>query len=395
MTRLKQIWIGIKDSFWFIPTIINLFVVAFAFFVIKMDRRIGELDHPFVSQYFKFQVESIRTFLATIAGSMMTIAGVVFSITILVLAQTAGQYSSRVLRNFMRNKTNQIILGVFVGIFVFCLFLITNLHPTDNGLTVLSGLVFALVGVGLLIYYIHETSVSIQASEIIRNIQVETVGAIVWIYPNLCQNEKVPEVDFDCPFSVASLESGYLQAINVDLLLEIAQRENMQIRSNKKIGDFVGKGVPLYYVERDLSKNEELCTQISNCFIVGKYRTATQDVAFGIQQIVDIALRGLSSGMNDLSTVQTSIDYLTSIYIELANRDYNSPVEYAEDHPYLYIPKETFCSFLEMGLKVICLNSKGHPAIHKYILDSVQDIKSVINIEERKEILEKCSCLIN
>jgi uncharacterized membrane protein len=67
-----------------------------------MDKQLGELKHPFVTQYFQFQEESIRTFLATIAGSMMTIAGVVFSITILVLAQTAGQYSSRVLRNFIR-----------------------------------------------------------------------------------------------------------------------------------------------------------------------------------------------------------------------------------------------------------------------------------------------------
>src|SRR3970040_765652 len=110
--------------------------------------------------------------LSTIAGSMITVAGVIFSITIVSLSLASSQYSSRVLRSFMRDRRNQVVLGVFVGIFAYCLVVLRTIRGGDEGafvpsMAVLGGMVLAFVGIGYLIYFIHHISMSIQASSII------------------------------------------------------------------------------------------------------------------------------------------------------------------------------------------------------------------------------------
>lgn len=202
INRLKQLWIGSTTSFWFIPAIINITLIIVAIIVIRADNFLAASQGRFPIEMISFKQELIKTFLATIAGSMITVTGVVFSITILVLAQTAGQYTPRVLRNFMRNKTNQVILGIFLGIFIFCLFLITSLHPKGNFFTTLSGFILALIGIGFLIYYIHQTSISIQATEILRNIQEETFHGIEKLYPNNYVEKETPKINVEFYFKI-------------------------------------------------------------------------------------------------------------------------------------------------------------------------------------------------
>lgn len=390
MARFKQIWINIKSSFWFIPAIVNITLIIVAVCVIELDHILAASKHPLA--IFSFQQESIRTFLATIAGSMMTIAGVVFSITILVLAQTAGQYSSRVLRNFMRKKSNQLILGLFVGIFIFCLFLITNLHPTDNGLTALSGFVLAIIGVGFLIYFIHETSLSIQATEIINNVYDETIEGIENVYPDSYEGKKRDGIGFDISYSIGAGKTGYIQAFDIAALLELAKEFQIQISFLKKIGDFVAKTEDICQVSADLAKDERFILRLNRSISVGRQRSAEQDVAFGVQQIVDIALRGLSSGINDLSTAQTATDYLGSVYIVLANRDLGNTTFCHEEKPILYIPLQTLESYLQMGLQAICANAKGQPTIQNCINQTIEKVKKLTKAPERKALLENYSC---
>ncbi len=392
MARLKQYWINIKTSYWFIPALINISLVFVAMLVIELDHRLAAAKQSVGGKIFSYQQESARTFLGTIAGSMMTIAGVVFSITILVLAQTAGQYSSRVLRNFMRRKSNQIILGVFVGIFIFCLFLITNLHPTDNGLTVLSGFFLAIVGVGFLIYFIHQTSISIQASEIISSVYEETIEGIEKMYPDSYKKKGEEPLKFKKNVSVPSKETGYLQAIDSQALLQLAIDYNTHISLNKKVGEFVAKGEIVSFIGKDLLKDENFTYYFFRSLIIGKNRSAEQDVSFGVQQVVDIALRGLSPGINDLSTAQTAIDYLGSIYIALANRDLGNTLFFHENNPILYIPVSSFGDLIDMGLSAICSNAKGQPTIQNSINKTIQMIKAQTLDPERKAILEGFSC---
>jgi len=387
MARIKQLWMEVKTSFWFVPALIIIFLIILAIAIIEVDQILAASERTLPITIVSFQQESIRTFLATIAGSMMTLAGVVFSITILVLAQAAGQYSSRILRNFMKKKANQVILGIFVGIFIFCLFLLTNLHPTDNALTAVSGFILALVGVGFLIYYIHQTSISIQASEILRSIYEETTEAIEDIYPE--QSREPPsEIPFLEGHHLVSKEVGFLQGADWDALVKVGAEYGTQIEIKKRIGEFIAVEEELFRIGKDLSEDKNFENQLRRALVIGKDRTAAQDVMYGVQQTVDIALRGISPGVNDLSTTQTAIDYLTSILMQLANRYYGSHVLYYQEKPILFRHTQTFSTFLEQSFEGICANAKTQPTIQKKINEAIEKIDRVTEDPKRKELLK-------
>lgn len=165
---------------------------------------------------------------------MVTVAGVVFSITLVALSLTSSQYTSRVLRNFMRDTINQIVLGVFVGIFAYCLVVLRTIRAGDEGmfvpsLAVMGGLILAFVGIGFLIYFIHHISVSIQASTIIATVARETITAVDRLYPDPDTSEggddSYSTARILLSTSVLSDKTGYVESVDHDALLAAA-REN-------------------------------------------------------------------------------------------------------------------------------------------------------------------------
>lgn len=178
-----------RASFWFVPAVIVLGAVGLATAVIGVD---ANVKLRFVEEWpllFGAGAAGSRGLLTAVASSMITVAGVVFSITIVALSLTSSQYTSRVLRNFMRDRINQVVLGVFVGIFAYCLVVLRTIRGGDEGafvpsLAVLGGLLLAFVGIGFLIYFIHHIALSIQASSIIAAVASETIAAVDHLFPN-------------------------------------------------------------------------------------------------------------------------------------------------------------------------------------------------------------------
>jgi uncharacterized membrane protein len=132
--------------------------------------------------------EGARGMMSTIAGSMMTVVGVTFSMILVVLAMASSQYTSRILRNFMRSRVTQVVLGIFAGIFTYCLIVLRTIRGGDEGafvpsLAVFFGFVLALGGIGALMFFIHHIASSIQASSIIASIAQETIAAIDRLFP--------------------------------------------------------------------------------------------------------------------------------------------------------------------------------------------------------------------
>ena len=183
ITKLHHWWQKIESSFWFVPTTILLGAVTLAIVMITTD---ATTDLHAVDQwplFFGAGAAGARGLLTTVAGSMITVAGLVFSITLVTLSLTTSQYTSRVIRNFMRSRVNQMVLGVFVGIFAYCLVVLRTIRGGDEGafvptLAVLVGLILAFVGIAFLIYFIHHISMSIQASSIIAEAAQETIAAV-------------------------------------------------------------------------------------------------------------------------------------------------------------------------------------------------------------------------
>ena len=168
MNKIRQTWGTVRDSLWFMPTLSVLMAVLLAILLIVVDSILGNELWLRWSLVFGAGAEGSRGMLSAIATSMITVAGVAFSITIVALAQTSTQYSSRILRKFMGDRTNQLVLGVFVAIYAYCLIVLRTIRSGDEGgfvpsLAVLMAIVLAFVGIGVLIYFIHHIARSLQA----------------------------------------------------------------------------------------------------------------------------------------------------------------------------------------------------------------------------------------
>ena len=177
-----QWWLALRSSLWFVPSLLVVVGVVLAAALIRAETLLPETGIPRLARLLTSSPDGARAMLAAVAGSMITVAGVVFSITIVTLSLASSQYSPRVLRGFMKNPTNQAVLGVFVGIFAYCIVVLGAIR-TDQvqfvpSLAVLGGAILSLVGIGFLIHFIHHTALAIQATNIVANVADETLEAV-------------------------------------------------------------------------------------------------------------------------------------------------------------------------------------------------------------------------
>jgi uncharacterized membrane protein len=169
--QLLKSWDNIRSSFWFVPALMAVGAVMLAIATVAADRTSTNTWLRAASWVYSGSAEGASVVLGTIAGSMITIAGVVFSMTLVALSLASSQLGPRLLRNFMRDKTNQMVLGTFVATFVYCLLVLRTIRRVDEGafvphVSVTIGVLFALASLAVLIHFIHHVSLSIQADEI-------------------------------------------------------------------------------------------------------------------------------------------------------------------------------------------------------------------------------------
>jgi uncharacterized membrane protein len=199
-----------------------------------------------------------RGMLATIAGSMMTVVGVTFSMTLVTLALASSQYTSRILRNFMSDHVTQVVLGIFAGIFTYCLIVLRTIRGDDEGgfvpsLSVAFSVVLAIGGIGTLIFFIHHIASSIQASSIIASVTKETLVAVDRLFPETLGREPMDdEADpslLPLPTrnwqAVMARRNGYLQSVDNAALLRLAREHKTIVRMDRGIGEFVVQNTPL------------------------------------------------------------------------------------------------------------------------------------------------------
>ena len=188
MNKLKRLWSNMRTSFWFVPSLIVAVSIVLAVALIEADSTGSERWLARWPRLFGAGAEGARGMLSTIAGSMMTVVGVTFSMTLVTLALASSQYTSRILRNFMRDRVTQVVLGIFAGIFTYCLIVLRTIRGGDEGgfvpsLAVSFGVVLAIGGIVVLIFFIHHIASSIQASSIIASVADETMAAVDRLFP--------------------------------------------------------------------------------------------------------------------------------------------------------------------------------------------------------------------
>lgn len=410
LRRLRGWARDLRTSFWFVPLLIVLAAVGLAVGLIAVESLLppDALDRwPLL---FGAAADGSRALLAAVAGSMITVAGTVFSITIVALTLASSQYTPRVLQGFMRDRVNQTVLGVFVGIFAYCLVVLRTVRGGDDdpfvpSLAVLFALVLAIVGLVFLIIFIHHTATSIQASHIIAAVRRETLHAIDRLFPDADRPDDAddgvpsassngaaaahPELDPDGRTWHAFLapHSGYIQEVDIPGLIKVAKERHAVIRMERSVGEFVIKGTPVASVLSLAPLDEDFSRILIAMYSVGDRRTQEQDVGFGIRQIVDVALRALSPGINDTTTATMCLDRLTEILVCLAERNIRCRHRDDEGQIRLLTDAPSFGIFVDESLNQIRRNAEGNLVVLEHMLRDLDAVTGRTASEPRRSVL--------
>ncbi|MBD1852784.1 DUF2254 domain-containing protein [Leptolyngbya sp. FACHB-711] len=397
-TKLSKFWDTLRSSYWFLPTLIAGIAFVLALVLLEIDR---SGNAPNWGWLYTGGPDGARAMLSTIASSMATVAGTAFSITIVALQLAASNFGPRLLRNFMQDMGNQIVLGTFLGTFLYCLLVLRNIRGEDFNqfvpqLSITVGMVLAIVSVLVLIYFIHHASTIIQVSQVITDVGRELDRAIDRLFPeqlgHRAQHQRpVGEIpsDFEARSTlVRSQDKGYLQAIDDEELMKIACQTDGLLWLKTQPGKYLISGSPLVSVYPKERYSSALFKKINRVFIFGKERTEQQDIAFPIQQLVEIALRAISPAVNDPFTAIRCIDRLGAGFSQLVQRDFPSPYRYDKFHNLRVIAEPVKLEYLfDCAFSPIRQYAQSDSAVMSHLLDAIALIASHAKTPEQKRAL--------
>jgi uncharacterized membrane protein len=350
--------------------------------------------------------------LIAIAAAVITVVGVVFSITILALTLASQQFGPRMMRNFIRDVGNQVTLGVFVGTFVYSVLALGSITNGPHGnfvphlsITMAEGLL--LVDLGVLIYFIHHIAKSIQLPEVIAGIARDLSRAIDAEFP-LQKDEADEATGLESGRSVSDLlrlidergavvpssASGYVQFVGYAQLVAIASHTDSVIRLDHRPGHFIATGRPLATVWPGGAASQ-VALALSKAHVTGPHRTLMQDPVFAIDQLVEIAIRALSPAVNDTFTALTCIDWLSAGLGQVSGRTLSEGVYRDGDGRVRLIETDpSYARMVNRAFDKIRQSSRGMPAVIIRLLDALTSIASEAVSPEQLEILMRQGTMI-
>ena len=403
--KLSKLWDSLHSSFWFVPSLMVVLAIALSFGTIAIDQ--GQ-ETDIISNLgwaYSLGPNGSRAILSAIAGSMMSVATTAFSITIVALQLASSQFGPRLLRNFMQDTGNQIVLGTFISTFVYSLMVLRTINGVEENefvphLSVTLGIGLAIASIGVLIYFIHHSASSIQVDQVIKKVGHELDAAIDRLYPEKIgrsvskqQEQGIADIppDFDrVSAAIKASNSGYIQAIDDSQLMQIATEKNLLLQIQQRPGRFVVQGRELVRVFPEKRVNKPLAVQINNGFVFGSQRTEQQDIEFSIDQLVEIAVRALSPGINDPFTAIRCIDQLTAALCHFVQQEIPSPYRY-DDHNQLRIIAEliAFVDVVDAAFNQIRQYGQSSVAVTIRLLEAIAVIASFTRRPSDRAVLQR------
>ncbi len=405
VTLLKY-WGRISGSFWFVPLLMASGAIGLAYATLALDRTVTDRWLRAQSWVYTGGAEGATAMLGTIASSMITIAGVVFSMTLVALSLASSQLGPRLLRTFMTDKTNQVVLGTFVATFLYSLMVLRAIRRADEGifvphLSVAFGVLLAVASLGVLVYFIHHVAVSIQADNVVARIGAELTEGIDRLFPEGIGESSHRQADVPeafardgCPIGAA--DDGYVQLIDGDALLALAVDEDLILRVERRPGHFVVKGSPVALAWPAKRVDERTKTRINAAFVLGSQRTPVQDIEFAVNQLVEIAVRALSPGVNDPFTAVACVDRLGAALSRLGQREMPSPHRYDEEHKLRVVtPATAFSDVADAAFDQVRQYANSSAAVTIRLLETIAVVADFAPRSEDRAALRRHAEMIS
>ncbi|MEO8577006.1 MAG: DUF2254 domain-containing protein [Gemmatimonadales bacterium] len=385
---IAKYWDRLQTSFWFVPAGMAASAIALSVVMVAFDRKTVERGDSLGSWVYSGGAEGASAVLGTIAGSMITIAGVVFSLTLVALSLASSQLGPRLLRNFMRDRANQVVLGTFVATFLYSLLVLRTIRRADEiafvpHLAVTLAVLLAIASIAVLIYFIHHVSVSIQADAIIARVYDDVIAGIARLYLENPADvaEPPPEARNTADPSEAgtqelpALGDGYIDFIDIDALVEFASEAGVVIRLLRRPGTYVVRGSVLAQVSPPRPAHKSATERVNDAIVLSSQRSPAQDVEFSVNQLVEIAVRALSPGVNDPFTAVACVDRLGSALAFAARRNPRSPLRFDESGALrVIVQSPSFENLCDSAFNQIRQNAGGNAALTIRLLETIEMI---------------------
>lgn len=400
-------WARWRQSFWLIPALLCVVAVAGAEALITLDRRLGDVDLGASSVLVnRVGASGSRDLLGAIAGSMLAVASTTFSITIAALALASSTYGPRLVRNFMADRGNQVVLGVFVATFLYSLLVLRSIRVVHDGaedpfvphLAVNVAVLLAVASIGVLVYFIHHISDSIQVATLAHQVRTDLLSVIERLYPEQMghgpqqvgdeDRDEVEDEDGPAAGSLLSpsgadvdgvladsLRVGYVQDIDHDRLLALAVAHDLVVHLQVRPGAHCIQGSPLARVAPAGRVDHGVLAEVREVVRVTRSRSPDQDVEFSVRQLEEMAVRAVSPSTNDPYTAINALDDLSAGLVSLAGRRTPSPYRHdARGHVRVVAPTVVLEDLMDHLLDAVRWYAVGHPSVLHRTLDLVHDV---------------------
>ena len=398
----------LRTSLWFVPAIEVVVAVVLFLGTLTADRAAYRGDFALPGWVISGSADAARQILTTIAAAIITVVGVVFSIILVTLTLASTQFGPRMLRNFIRDRGTQVTLGTFVATFVYAVLVLVSIGTGSHGdfvphirVTVTLGLMVADLGV--LIYFIHHTAISIQLPQVIAGIAGDLAGAIKEQGSGNAEPQRMSG-----PTAIELLSraeagggvllapaSGYVQFIQHQKLVRLAAQADAVISLEHRPGHFIVRGHRFATVWPP--EAAPLVRQaLGRAHIVGPYRTLSQDVSFGIDQLVEIALRALSAAVNDTFTALTCIDWLGENLCKIVTGWHPARV-HRDGQGFIRViaAEPAYDRLVQRSFEKIRQSSLGMPAVMIRMLEALARIMAETTSEGQRRVLLDQAAMID
>ncbi len=328
LRRLQYLRKRLDTSIWFIPVVICSGSFGLGHLMLWVDRHFTNLyvDSPMLAM----PVDSARQVLSVIAGSVISVGGVSFSVTMVALTLTSGQYGPKVIRHFLEDNYSKISLGLFLGAYVYALVVLTGYTDSDRpNLTVLTALLFALFAVIGFINFIHRTATDLQADEIVQRIGKRLQAALGELVSEGGLEGRCHDIALwrhaargQRPQTIAAGNRGYVQAVDYNGLLNWCVEHDCLMQVRIRAGDFLVEGICILKVFGCATDDVDMAAESLNRHVItGPVRTSVQDPEYPITQLNQLAARALSPGINDPGTAISCVNSFSLALASVMDRE--------------------------------------------------------------------------
>lgn len=388
VVRLSALAERLRSSLFFVPMAFVVLGLALGLIGLEVDTRITESDVG-LPDAMTSTVDSARAVLTTVAGATITVAGIAFSISLLLIQQASSQYSPRVIHGFFRDPFNKRVMGVVVGTFTYCLVVLRSVRgpleqdgsPIIPNLSVSVAVALGVLSILAIVAFISHSAHAMDVSKILESVNNDAVAQIrrLWSDPDAADPDPDPDRERDRDGRPATSsagdelvvhieESGWIQQVDFDRLATAAGSGH--VRVHVLVGRYAIPGTRLCTIapppdDQDLAGEEARAS-----LVVGDARTAQQDVTYGVRQLADVALKALSPGVNDPTTAQDAIFHLGGLVRELLHREPPPVRRRVGDDCIVEVTDEvTHDDIVDLAFDEIRLAAQGMPTVCIYLLE--------------------------